>query len=163
MNRVVELSAAPRSSAASGPASAAVAPAASFASGAIRRVASAGVLRVALAAIALVGLAGPARAADAAPKPSTGAQLRAVISGNTVTGSMDSSGRYTEFYAADGTVHGKDYRAKWTIEGDTMCWLYDGQPKDCWQAALRRDQVKWIKDGKVQGSGTVLKGNPEKF
>lgn len=103
----------------------------------------------------------PAAAAD--PIPATGAQIRKAVSGNTVTGAMDASGRYTEFYAADGTVHGKDYRAKWTIEGDTMCWLYDGQPKDCWSAAVRRDQVKWIKDGKVQGTGTVLKGNPERF
>jgi uncharacterized Zn ribbon protein len=92
-----------------------------------------------------------------------GDQILAAISGNTVQGSMDASGAYTEFYAADGTVFGKDYKAKWSVEGDTMCWVYDGSPKDCWGAELSGDQVKWVKDGKAQGTGTVLKGNPNDF
>lgn len=119
--------------------------------------------RAAAAAFVVATFASALPAGAAEPKPATGAQIRKAVSGNTVTGAMDASGRYTEFYAADGTVHGKDYRAKWTVEGDTMCWLYDGQPKDCWQAAVKGANVKWIKDGKVQGTGTVLKGNPERF
>ncbi|MCU0870415.1 MAG: hypothetical protein MUF30_12620 [Burkholderiales bacterium] len=116
----------------------------------------------AAAAIIVVNLAAALPIAEAAaPKRSTGAVLRSTVAGNTVTGSMDASGRYTEWYAPDGTVHGKDYRAKWTIEGNTMCWYYPGQPKDCWEAAVRGDQVRWIKDDKVQGTGTVLKGNPD--
>jgi hypothetical protein len=114
------------------------------------------------ATLSLLALAGLAHGADLPPL-ATGAQLKQAVSGNTIEGSMDASGRYTEFYAKDGTVRGKDYKAKWSIEGDTMCWLYEGQPKDCWRAAVKGGNVKWVKDGKVQGTGTVVKGNPNKF
>jgi hypothetical protein len=102
-------------------------------------------------------------ATSAIAAPATGDQITQAISGNTVQGSMDSSGAYTEHYAADRTVFGKDYKAKWSVEGDTMCWVYDGSPKDCWSVDIEGDQVRWVKDGKAQGSGTVLKGNPNDF
>lgn len=105
---------------------------------------------------------GLAQAADLPPL-ATGAQLRSAVSGNTIEGSMVPSGRYTEFYASDGTVKGKDYRATWRIEGDTMCWLYPGQPKDCWRASIAGSSVKWVKDGKVLGTGTIVKGNARSF
>jgi hypothetical protein len=109
-----------------------------------------------------LALATMAQAADTPPL-ATGEQLRKAVSGNTVQGSMDGSGRYSEFYAADGTVRSRKYQAKWSIEGDSMCWVYDGQPKDCWRAALKGTSVKWVKDGKVQGTGTVVRGNSEKY
>ena len=118
-------------------------------------------MRLAATAIAL-SLASLAHAGDLPPL-AKGAQLKRAVSGNTVEGSMDASGRYTEFYAKDGTVRGKDYKAKWNIEGDTMCWVYEGQPKDCWQAGVKGTSVKWVKDGKVQGTGTIVKGNPNEF
>lgn len=93
----------------------------------------------------------------------TGDQIKAAITGNTVQGSMDSSGAYTEFYAEDGTAFGKDYKAAWSVEGDTMCWVYEGTPKDCWGVEVAGDQVKWVKDGKAQGTGTIVKGNPNNF
>ncbi len=93
----------------------------------------------------------------------TGEQVTAAVSGNTIQGNMDSSGPYAEYYAPDGTVFGKDYKAKWSVEGDTMCWVYDGSPKDCWGVEVEGDQVKWVKDGKAQGSGTVIKGNSNNF
>jgi hypothetical protein len=96
-------------------------------------------------------------------KLANGAQIRSAIAGNTVEGSMIPSGRYTEFYAKNGTVKSKEYQAKWTIEGDSMCWVYEGQPKDCWSAAISGTSVKWVKDGKVLGTGTIVKGNPSNF
>lgn len=63
----------------------------------------------------------------------------------------------------DGSVRAKDYRARWSVEGDSMCWAYEGQPKDCWQVSVKGDQIKWIKGGKVLGSGARLKGNPNRF
>ena len=117
---------------------------------------------IGLVVLNAVGHAAVANAAEAPPL-ATGAQIRQAVAGNTVEGSMDDSGRYTEFYAADGGVRAKDYKARWTIEGDSMCWLYEGQPKDCWQAALRGDQVKWMRGGKVLGSGTIVRGNPGKL
>ena len=76
---------------------------------------------------------------------------------------MVGTGRYTEFYAADGSVRAKDYRARWSVEGDSMCWVYAGQPKDCWQVSLKGDQIKWIKGGKVLGSGVRVQGNPNRL
>ncbi len=118
-----------------------------------------------LISLALLNAVIPAAVVNAAEAPSlaSGAQIRQAVSGNTVEGSMDASGRYTEFYAGDGSVRAKDYKARWTIEGDSMCWLYDGQPKDCWQAAVKGGQIRWIKGGKVLGSGAVVKGNPNRF
>lgn len=107
---------------------------------------------------ALMIMAMPAAAALA-----KGEAIKAAISGNTVQGNRDSSGPYAEQYGADGVVHGKDYKAAWSVEGDTMCWVYEGAPKDCWSVELAGDQVKWVKDGKAQGTGTILPGNPSNF
>ncbi len=93
----------------------------------------------------------------------TGKEITAAISGSTVQGNMDSSGPYAEFYSADGVVHGKDYKATWSVEGDTMCWVYQDTPKDCFGVEIKGDQVKWIKDGKASGTGTIVKGNPNNF
>jgi hypothetical protein len=111
-----------------------------------------------MATVAFFALAAPALAQNA-----TSAEISAAISGNTVQGSMDASGVYTEFYAEGGTVFGPDYKAAWTVEGDQMCWVYDGSPKDCWDAKIDGDQIQWIKDGTSQGTGTILPGNPNAF
>lgn len=115
-------------------------------------------MKLLMATFALLGLGVPALAQNA-----TGAEITSAIKGNTVQGSMDASGAYTEFYAEDGTVFGPDYKAAWTVEGDQMCWVYEGSPKDCWDAAIQGDQIDWIKDGTSQGKGTILPGNPNGF
>jgi hypothetical protein len=97
-----------------------------------------------------------------AQTPATGEEIRTAISGNTVQGSMSASGAYTEFYAADGTIKGKDYAGTWTIEGDAMCFAY-GEAPDCWQAAISGDQITWIKDGAEGGTGTIVVGNPNNW
>jgi hypothetical protein len=93
----------------------------------------------------------------------TGKQINKAVAGNTIEGSMQASGRYTEFYSKDGKVLGKDYTALWRIEGDNMCWIYKGQPKDCWQASIKGASVQWVKNNKAQGSGTIVKGNTNNF
>jgi hypothetical protein len=107
----------------------------------------------------VVALAGPVDAAEVA----TADQIKSAIAGNTVQGSMVSSGVYTEFYAADGTIKGKDYTGKWTIESDAMCFQYGTDPASCFAVSLAGDQVTWIKDGKSDGTGTIVKGNPNNF
>lgn len=113
-------------------------------------------IRPALAVLLLLATGTPALAA-------TGAEIKAAISGNTVQGNMDSSGAYAEFYAADGIIKGKDYAGKWSIEGDAMCFEYEGTPKDCWNVELNGDQVRWLKDGASQGTGTIIPGNANGF
>ena len=93
----------------------------------------------------------------------TGDQIRGLVSGNTVQGNMEAGGAYTEFYAEDGTIKGKDYTGAWNIDGDSMCFQYGSDPVACWQVAKEGDQVQWIKEGKVDGTGTVVSGNPNNF
>lgn len=101
----------------------------------------------------------PAVAADLA----TGALIKSTISGNTIQGSMVASGVYTEFYGADGIIKGKDYSGKWRVVGDTMCFAYGTDPEACWGVKIAGDKVTWVKEGKEDGTGTVVKGNPNKF
>lgn len=122
--------------------------------------------KVFLLSAALLALALPlaALAGDAL----SGDQIRSLLSGNTVQGSMEATGVYTEFYAADGTIKGKDsagkvYTGVWSIDGDNMCFQYGSDPADCWQVAKDGDQIQWVIDGKVDGTGTIIMGNPNSF
>jgi hypothetical protein len=101
-------------------------------------------------------LSTPAVAQDLA----TGDQIRAAVAGNTVVGSMAASGAYTEYYAADGTIRSADYTGRWTIEGDTMCFAYGEDVATCWNVRLSGDQVSWLINGTVEGSGSIVAGNP---
>lgn len=92
----------------------------------------------------------------------TGAEITAAITDNTVQGSMLEAGAYTEFYAADGTIKGKDYTGTWAVSGDTMCFSYGDAP-DCWNVRLKGEAVTWVQDGEDGGTGTIVKGNPNKF
>lgn len=95
--------------------------------------------------------------------PATGAAITAAIGGNTVEGNMDSSGAYAEFYETGGVIKGDGYTGKWSVDGDTMCFEYEGTPKDCWSVEIDGDQVRWLKDGKSGGTGTIHAGNSKNF
>ena len=93
---------------------------------------------------------------------STGAEIAAAVSGNTVQGSMSASGTYSEFYAVDGSINGQGYTGTWTVEGDTMCFDY-GEGKDCWNARIEGEAVTWVQNGVDGGTGTIVAGNPNNF
>lgn len=112
-------------------------------------------LRLTLAALLL---SAPAFAQDLA----TGDAIRTAISDKTVQGSMIESGAYTEFYAADGTIRGDGYTGTWSVKDDSMCFDY-GEGASCWSVRLSGDQVTWVKDGKDDGTGTLIAGNPNNF
>ena len=116
-------------------------------------------MRLLATAAFLVALAPASFAAELA----TGDQIKAAITGNTVQGSMIASGAYTEFYGADGVIKGKDYTGKWRVEGDRMCFAYGTDPESCWQVRLAGSDVTWVKDGKDDGTGTIVAGNPNNF
>ena len=116
------------------------------------------ILSVAASALMLGLASAPALARNAA-----GSKFTATIKGNTVHCNMDASGAFSEFHAEDGTVFGPDYKAAWSVEGDQMCRVYEGSPKECWDAGIEGDQIRWIKDGTSQGIGTILPGNPNTF
>ena len=93
----------------------------------------------------------------------TGDQIKAAVAGNTVQGSMLDSGAYTEFYAADGVIKGKDYTGTWTVEADKMCFAYGTDPATCFGLKLAGDQVIWVGASGDEGTGTILPGNPNNW
>ena len=109
--------------------------------------------------LAILLLATPALAQDLA----TGDAIKEAISGNTVQGSMTSSGAYTEFYDASGTIKGSGYTGSWAIDGDKMCFKYGEDPATCWNVRIDVDQVTWINNGVEEGTGTIQPGNPNNF
>ena len=106
-------------------------------------------------AVALA-VSSPAMAADQL----SGVQIKQTVAGNTVQGSMEGTGAYAEFYQQDGTIKGEGYSGVWTIEGDEMCFQYGSDPKTCFDVVRDGDAIQWIKDGKVEGTGTLAPGNP---
>ncbi len=93
----------------------------------------------------------------------SGSEIEEVVSGNTVSGSMMDGTAYTEFYADDGTIKGDGYTGEWSIDGDAMCFSYDGESVDCWNVSGSGDAINWVQDGEVAGTGMVTTGNPNDF
>jgi hypothetical protein len=102
-----------------------------------------------------------------AAEPLTGDGIRAALVGNTVSGMMEASeggpSPYAEYYDPDGTIRGDGYAGRWEIEGDTVCLTYEQGPKACWQVAQDGDELQWILDGTIEGTGTIATGNPNEF
>ncbi|MGK9234986.1 hypothetical protein KXS07_24800 [Inquilinus limosus] len=93
----------------------------------------------------------------------TGAEIQARIVGNTIDGTAGDVD-YTEFYAADGTIHGLGddgpYSGQWSIEGDRMCFDL-GETKECDQLRLDGTKVELIgEDGSLVAVGELKPGNP---
>jgi hypothetical protein len=101
--------------------------------------------------------------ASAPPAPSSGEVIDNALRGNTVEGIIGSTGAYAEFYSPDGYLRGKGYYGLWSIRGDSLCIVYENSAESCLQASVRGDQVIWLKDGKIEGDGTILRGNPDEF
>ena len=112
--------------------------------------------RLALAALLTLPIAAHAQ------ELATGVAITAAVSGNTVQGNMTASGAYTEFYAADGVIKGKNYAGTWTVDGDTMCFSY-GEAPDCWNVRIDGEVVTWVQNDADGGSGTIVAGNPNNF
>ncbi len=98
-----------------------------------------------------------------AQEPVPGSGIAALIGGNTVQGSMGGTEAYTEFYDAEGTIRGDGYTGTWTVEGDAMCFQYGEDPATCYQVSVKDQEVEWLSDGEVQGTGTLMAGNPNGY
>ena len=101
----------------------------------------------------------PAFAQDLA----SGDAIRAAIVGNTVQGAMVASGGFVEYYAPDGAIRGPDYSGEWSINGNRMCFGYDGNPASCWGVRVNGRNVVWVGAGGDEGTGTILPGNPRNY
>ncbi len=93
----------------------------------------------------------------------SGEAIRAAVAGNTVRGAMEASGGFEEFYDANGTIKGTDYKGEWSIKGDRMCFVYDGNPASCWSMRIDGSKLIWVGATGDEGSGTILPGNPKGY
>ncbi|EAU41573.1 hypothetical protein FP2506_14109 [Fulvimarina pelagi HTCC2506] len=107
-----------------------------------------------LTASAVFALTAPALAQSSAE------QIREALVGNTFQGSMGSS-EYTSYFGEDGTYADASTTGPYEITEEGVC--YPGTDYGCYQAEIEGDQLEWFKDGKSEGTGTIVEGNPMEF
>ncbi|MGI9415160.1 MAG: hypothetical protein ACR2PM_15905 [Hyphomicrobiales bacterium] len=103
---------------------------------------------------------GPSAAAD---KP-TAAEITAAVSDHTYQGSMSTpASTFAEYYAPDGAIRGKGYTGKWRAEDGSMCFQYGDKAERCFGIELQGPSMVMFKDGKIDGNGMLISGNPNKY
>ena len=114
-----------------------------------------------VAALLITGFASCVLAADA--KPLTGAEITAMLSGNTVKGP-----KFSEYYDPNGTVRGAEsgssYKGTWHVDSDKLCTDFPSfNFKDC--ITIRQKDATHYAFTSSKGTNTwsVVKGNPENF
>lgn len=95
--------------------------------------------------------------------PADGDAIRSTLIGNTVEGEMQVTGSYSELYAEDGSIHGKDHAGSWRIRDDRFCRKYAEDPAECYEVEIDGASVTWRKDGETSGTGTIIPGNPNGY
>lgn len=88
--------------------------------------------------------------------------IQNAMSDHTYQGGM-LSGAFTEYYAPDGTIKGDGYTGNWKATDNGMCFQYGTDPENCWDLKIEGAAVTLFKDGKVDGSGVVVKGNTNNY
>ena len=89
-------------------------------------------------------------------------EIQNAMSDHTYQGGM-LSGAFTEYYAPDGTIKGDGYTGVWKATDHGMCFQYGTDPENCWNLKIDGAAVTLFKDGEVDGSGVVVKGNPNAY
>ena len=103
----------------------------------------------------------------------TGAELRALVSGHTVTGRHDTGMPYSEWHAPSGQVYGHNNHdpndeACWDIRGDAVCYYYAGGQNRgtfCWtfrRVSATGYRLRSVENG-VMASGVWEAGNRHGF
>ena len=115
--------------------------------------------RVLILAYVVASLGLPAMAGDLTSRD----DVLAALSGNTVMGTMQDGTAYAEFYDANGTIRAAGYTGYWGVVGNSACFSYELNTVGCWQMRVDGNYVIWMRDGKDDGSGSLLPGNPNNF
>lgn len=89
-------------------------------------------------------------------------EIQNAMSDHTYQGGM-LSGAFTEYYAPDGSIKGDGYAGVWKATDNGMCFKYGTDPENCWDLKIDGAAVTLFKDGKVDGAGVVVKGNPNGY
>ena len=93
----------------------------------------------------------------------TGAEITALVSGNTVKGA-----KFSEYYAPDGSIRGREiededeeYLGTWHVEGDRLCVAFPSQDyTSCVSVGQDRGSEYTFGGGGSPGKRTILNGNP---
>ena len=102
-------------------------------------------VRIAVSLLALCLAAAPP--ASAAEQPLQGAEISALLTGNSVHGTWGSTD-YWSYFAADGvtlyrTDRGVD-RGQWRVKGDQYCSIWAQSGESCYRLARDGDQLIWL-------------------
>ncbi|WP_299846934.1 hypothetical protein [uncultured Roseovarius sp.] len=91
-------------------------------------------------------------------------EIAEAVSDHTYQGSMSAGGSgFAEYYAPDGSIRGVDYSGKWRTEDGVMCFKYGDGEDRCFEVTLDGPSMVMLKDGKIDGNGMLIKGNPQGF
>ncbi|MBL3824054.1 MULTISPECIES: hypothetical protein [unclassified Marinobacter] len=111
-------------------------------------------------AFALAALLGSG-AASASEKLSAD-EISQAVSDHSYQGSMlEPNSGFNEYYAADGTIHGVDYKGEWTTKEGEMCFAY-GQEPTCYSVSINGPSMVLRQDGVIKGNGMLIPGNTVK-
>ena len=101
------------------------------------------------------------------------AELRAMVSGHTVTGRHDNGMPYSEWHAPTGQVYGHNNRepneqACWDIKDDAICYYYAGgaaRGTYCWTFRKVSETGYRLRsrESGIEASGIRQSGNPYDF
>src|SRR5215475_1132476 len=93
----------------------------------------------------------------------TGAEIAALVSGNTVKGP-----KFSEYYAPDGSIRGREiedadeeYLGTWQVDGDRLCVVFPSHDyKSCVVVTREQDGAYDFAVGEQHGKRTIVAGNP---
>jgi hypothetical protein len=124
---------------------------------------------VALALVAIGGLAAGVWHTRSTPEPGgplTGAEIRTLVSGNTIKGA-----KFSEYYAPDGSIRGREiededeeYQGTWHIDGDRLCVAFPSHDfTACSAITPEHDNEYDFTSSEQHAKRTVIAGNPNKL
>ncbi|MGI9486716.1 MAG: hypothetical protein ACR2RF_12730 [Geminicoccaceae bacterium] len=120
------------------------------------------ILGVGTAAFLLLSITAsePSRADDA---PSA-EEVTAAVSDHSYQGSMSVAGSgFAEYYASDGSIKADGYSGTWRAEDGAMCFQYGDKLESCFEVRFHGPSMEMYKDGKLDGNGMLIEGNPNNF
>ena len=88
--------------------------------------------------------------------------IAAAVGDRTYQGSMTDDA-FSEYYATDGTLRGRNYAGTWRAEDGALCFTYGEGDEECWDVLLNGPSMTLVKNGEVDGSGMLIDGNPNDF
>jgi len=92
----------------------------------------------------------------------TKAVIEAAVSNKTYQGSMLDNG-FAEYYDPSGNIRGKNYTGKWRAADGMMCFQYGDTAEKCFEVQIDGPAMTMYKNGKIDGNGILVDGNPQKF